>query len=74
MDMDFHYRQLIGFKITDFRMEENEFGGDPFPVFTVVSPDNQALQITVSRDSEGNGGGFLFLEEATKPEDAKASA
>jgi hypothetical protein len=44
MDMTLYYRQLIGFKITDFRMEKDEFGGDPFPVFTVVSPDSQALE------------------------------
>ena len=67
MDMTFYYSQLVGFKITGFRMEEDEFGGDPFPIFTVLSPDNQQLQITVSQDPEGNGAGFLFLEEVAEP-------
>lgn len=74
MDMTFYYRQLIGFKITGFRMEEDDFGGDPFPIFTVLSPDNQQLQITVSCDPEGNGAGFLFLEEVTEPAQPEVSA
>ena len=67
MDMTFYYSQLVGFTITGFHMEEDEFGGDPFPIFTVLSPDNQQLQITVSQDPEGNGAGFLFLEEVAEP-------
>ena len=67
MDMTFYYSQLVGFKITGFRMEEDEFGGDPFPLFTAVSPAAQTIQITVSQDPEGNGGGFLFLEEVAEP-------
>ena len=74
MDMTFYYSQLVGFKITGFRMEEDEFGGDPFPIFRVLSPDNQQLQITVSQDPEGNGAGFLFIEEVAAPTKAAVPA
>lgn len=58
-----YYSQLIGFKITGFHIEANEFGGPDFPVYTLEKGDAKVLA-TVSQDSEGNGGGFLFLEES----------
>ena len=63
MNMHKYYSQLIGFKIEDFRFEVDECSIEPFPVFT-VSKGGEALDLTLSMDSEGNGGGFAFIESA----------
>lgn len=61
-----YYGQLEGVTILKYLgMEENEYG-DGFPKFLVSYPDTDTVrgaeyEITVSRDEEGNGGGFLFL-------------
>lgn len=65
MDMFKYYSQLIGYKITAFRFEEDEWEGDPFPVFTIQDADGHLLDITLSSDEEGNGGGFAFIEDIT---------
>lgn len=64
MDMQAYYEQLKGFAITGFHFAEDEFGMEPFPVFTLTKPGHAPVQISVSRDEEGNGGGFLFIENA----------
>lgn len=58
-----YYQQLIGCKITGFRFESDELGDD-FPIFTAITENGEELDLTVSRDPEGNGGGFIFIEEA----------
>ena len=58
-----YYAQLVGFTVTGFEFEEDEFGGAPFPVYIMSHPDGAEVRVTVSRDSEGNGGGYLFMEE-----------
>ena len=61
-----YYGQLEGVTILKYLgTEENEYG-DGFPKFLVSYPDTDTVrgaeyEITVSRDEEGNGGGFLFL-------------
>lgn len=76
--MKAYYSQLIGFKIVDFRFERDEFGDDEgWPIFTVRVPRGknpetrktiyETVDVVVSRDPEGNGGGFLFLEECSNP-------
>ena len=58
-----YYRQLEGFKIEAFiGMSEDSFGGDAFPQF-VLTKGKQKFLLEVSRDPEGNGGGFLFFNE-----------
>lgn len=68
MDMTAYYAQLIGSRITGFRMEQDDDFGDEWPIFTVATPDGQALDITLSRDPESNGGGFAFIEQAAAQE------
>jgi len=63
MNMFNYYSQLIGCKITGFRLEEEDDGGAPFPVFTIQDADGNLLDITLSCDEEGNEGGFAFIEE-----------
>ena len=68
MDMIAYYRQLVGFTITGFRMESDEFGDEPFPTFTVTSASGDTLDVTLSRDPEGNGGGFAFIAPTAEQE------
>lgn len=62
-DIDAYFRQLVGFTITGFRMvADNEYGsGAAFPTFTAQAPTGETLEIQLSRDAEGNGGGFAFI-------------
>lgn len=68
MDMTAYYAQLIGNRIKGFRMEQDEFGDDPWPIFTVETEAGEQLNVALSRDPEGNGGGFAFIEPAVAPE------
>ncbi|WP_299568022.1 MULTISPECIES: hypothetical protein [Roseobacteraceae] len=68
MDMIAYYRQLVGFTVTGFRMDADEFGDEPFPTFTVKAPDGETLEVSLSRDPEGNGGGFAFIAPPAAPE------
>ena len=61
MDMQKYYSQLIGGTITNFDWYEDEFLLEPMPVFT-LSIGGQKVQLTLSMDEEGNGGGFGFIE------------
>jgi hypothetical protein len=68
MDMTAYYAQLIGSRITGFRTEQDDDCGDPWPIFTVETETGEELNVAVSRDPEGNGGGFAFIELAVAPE------
>jgi hypothetical protein len=65
MNNDFfnkYYGQLVDFKIVGFDLIEDEFGGDPFPEFT-LQLGKQKVKFTLSSDEEGNSAGFAFIEE-----------
>lgn len=62
MNIEKYYNQLVGAKIIGFRLEEDEFALDPFPIFT-LQLGNQKVDLALSMDEEGNGGGFGFIEE-----------
>ena len=63
------YKQMIGHTIIGFEMEDDE-EGTSWPVFTVEkryssSKETATLvrhKLVISRDPEGNGPGFVFLE------------
>ena len=55
-----HVEPLIGFRIVGVDVEDCEYG-DPFTVLKVQRGDEK-LDLVVSQDPEGNGGGFLFIE------------
>jgi len=61
MDINKYYSQLIGGTITNFDWYEDEFLLEPMPVFT-LSVMGQKVELTLSMDEEGNGGGFGFIE------------
>ena len=60
MDLQKYYAQLVGCKIVDFKFEEDEYALSPFPVFTLQLGD-QRVELALSMDEEGNGGGFGFI-------------
>ena len=61
MNMQKYYSQLIGGTITNFEWYEDEYLLEPMPVFT-LSVRGQKVQLALSMDEEGNGGGFGFIE------------
>ena len=61
MNIKKYYNQLVGAKIIGFRMENQAFALAPFPVFT-LQVDDQKVDLALSMDEEGNGGGFGFIE------------
>jgi hypothetical protein len=63
-NFDDYYKQLEGFKIHKFLgMADNDTGGDGFAQFHLKKPNYKDIMIEVSRDPEGNGGGFLFISD-----------
>jgi hypothetical protein len=62
MNMERYYSQLIGCKIVDFKVLDVEDALAPFPVFT-LDLGGQRVELALSMDEEGNGGGFGFIEE-----------
>jgi hypothetical protein len=60
MDMKKYYAQLVGCKIVDFKFEDDEYALAPFPVFT-LEMGGQRVELSLSMDEEGNGGGFGFI-------------
>ena len=61
------YGQLIGFEIVDFYMDETESDDvmfqDAWPTFVIENKENkERLKLVLSRDPEGNGAGFAFVE------------
>ena len=55
-----YYKQLEGATINKFIGMAGEDEYDQFPTFEVTLSNGQIARIEVSRDPEGNGGGFLF--------------
>ena len=60
------YKPLIGFRITDFKTDEDEDNpNNPWLIFEVTRGDEK-YNLVVSQDPEGNGGGFVFIEDGEK--------
>lgn len=58
-----YYGQLVGFTIIKVTFEEDEYGGNPWPVLHLRHTNGDTLRITLSCDEEGNDAGFAFIEE-----------
>lgn len=61
-----YYTQLEGARVLKFlgmQQEEHDLG--PFPVFLIQFKDKSLGQIAASMDEEGNGGGFIFIEQVS---------
>ena len=61
MNIEKYYKQLVGGTITDFKWYKDEYLLEPMPVFT-LSIGGKKVELTLSMDEEGNGGGFGFIE------------
>ena len=58
-----YYAQLDGATIVKYLgivKDEIDSYGKPFPLFAVVLKDGTKVQLEISQDEEGNGGGFIF--------------
>ncbi len=56
-----YYGSLVGAKIVSFDgMNTDDDLGEGFPTFTVLFADGTTDKIEISKDPEGNGGGFIF--------------
>jgi hypothetical protein len=64
MDLNKYYGQLVGATITDFKFVKSEYY-NAFPTFTLKHGD-QEVDVVLSQDEEGNGGGFAFIENHVK--------
>ena len=60
---DDYYEQLIGYKIVSYKLDDECEDIEPFPTFILSHPKKATIKIDVSKDPEGNGGGFLFQEQ-----------
>ena len=62
-----YYGQLVGYTIKEFKIEEDGYIDEDFdvqfPVFVLEKKGEEDIKISVSQDEEGNGSGFLFIEE-----------
>jgi hypothetical protein len=67
MPQDFYtnyYKQLLGYKFIAFTIDDSDEHIAPFPVFILEhTKTKEKIEIAVSQDPEGNGGGFLFINE-----------
>jgi hypothetical protein len=57
-----YYSQLEGATIVKFLgMKEEAMTHGAFPQFTLKLKSGEKVKVEVSKDQEGNGGGFLFI-------------
>ena len=54
-----YYGQLVGHRIVEVIAEIDEFDGSVWPVLRTVDEVGNSHELSVSRDPEGNGPGFL---------------
>ena len=63
-NFDDYYKQLEGFTIKSYLGTTDEGdGGDGFPQFLLTKKGYADIMVEVSRDPEGNSGGFLFISD-----------
>ena len=64
MNIDKYYKQLEGAKILKFCgvLGQDEYTFEGFPTFMIELENGQRMKIEISRDTEGNDGGFLFMD------------
>jgi hypothetical protein len=64
-----YYAQLEGATILKFLGTEPEFASRGFPRFSAKLKNGEVVELVLSQDEEGNGGGFMFgLPDYTLPE------
>lgn len=60
-----HFKQLEGATILSYegQLGSDEYTPEGFPTFTVRLANGDHVNIEISRDTEGNDGGFIFFAE-----------
>ena len=60
-----YYGQLEGYTISKFdgMKDTDGVGEDGFASFILHKAGHQTLRVEVSKDVEGNGGGFMFVSD-----------
>ena len=60
-----YYGQLEGYTISTFdgMQDTDGVGEDGFASFVLHKAGHPTLRVEVSKDEEGNGGGFMFISE-----------
>ena len=58
-----YYGQLVGMTIIKSGITEGDEYEAGFPFFILQAKDGDKVKIEVSKDEEGNGGGFLFISD-----------
>tara|TARA_Y100000114_G_scaffold150577_1_gene166253 strand:- start:406 stop:642 length:237 start_codon:yes stop_codon:yes gene_type:complete len=61
-----YYGQLKGFAISNVDFAYCKDTESYFPTFIMKKKGYETIKVEVSRDEEGNGGGFLFISENKK--------
>ncbi len=56
-----YYGQLKGFAISNVEFVYCDSTDSYFPTFVMKKKGYETIKVEVSRDEEGNGGGFLFI-------------
>lgn len=58
-----HYQQIVGGRVTGIAWDVESFS-EPVPVLIVRLPSGRTLECATLCDPEGNGPGFLDIEES----------
>ena len=61
MSMNEYFSQLVGATIDSYSSNDEDPTLVPFPTFVMTLKNGEKVRVEVSRDPEGNGGGFLFI-------------
>ena len=57
-----HYTKLLGHRIVDYFLDSSDPDVEPFPIL-VTSYKDKLYNVIIQRDPEGNGGGFVNINE-----------
>ena len=55
-----YFGQLVGCKVIGFEMQDD--GDDMWPALIMRTDGGEEIAVVLSRDPEGNGSGFDFIE------------
>ena len=55
-----YFGQLVGCKVIGFEMQDD--GEDVWPALIMRTDGGEKIAVVLSRDPEGNGSGFAFIE------------
>ena len=55
-----YFGQLVGCKVIGFEMQDD--GDDMWPALIMRTDGGEEIAVVLSRDPEGNGSGFAFIE------------